>query len=226
MISKKMIQYKILALPVLKLANSIRVSFANLPVDKFLNNSEPYKYRYRRYGSAIVINSTIIWNSGPEIFLQDKKINQYAGNIVRTFPPLEPHLKTFIRDNIILLVIRNIIPVGNYEVGAHQIRVTANDKYMGKPAPEGIHQDGFDYVSVSCIENNNVAGGISLLIDSKDYNKKILEKELKNGDILIFNDRTYAHYTSPIVPKIPGNCYRDVIVTTYKLITQEQNETK
>ena len=219
-----MIQYKILALPVSKLVNSIRISFNNLPVDKFLNDSETYKYRYRRYSSATVMNSTIIWNNSSESFLQDKKINQYAGGVTRVFSPLEPHLKTFIGDNIISVVIGNIIPAyGNYEVGAHQIRIIANDKYMGKPTPEGIHQDGFDYVAVLCIDISNVAGGTSVLVDSKDHNKKLLEKELKSGDVLVFNDRTYAHYTSPIVPKIPGSCYRDVIVTTYKII-QEQNE--
>jgi hypothetical protein len=213
-----MIQYKIIALPISKLTNSVRTSFNNLPVDKFLSNSESYKYRYRRYSSASVVDSTLIWSNSTEAFLQDKKINQYAGGVIRAFPPLEQLLKRFIGDNIILFIIGNtIIPAGNYEIGAHQIRITANDKYMGKPAPEGIHQDGFDYVAVSCIDIDNVTGGTSLLVDSKDYNKKLLEKELKSRDILVFNDRIYAHYTSPIVPKIPGNCYRDVIVTTYKL---------
>ena len=217
--SNNMMQYTTLSMQVDKLDNSIIHSFKNLPVDEFLNANEPYKYRYRRYGSAKVIDSLILWKHIPESFLQNAKINKYAGDISRSFPTLEADLQRFVGDHIISLVIDKSIPSGNYEIGVHQIRITANDQYMGKPAPEGIHQDGFDYVAVSCIDMDNIVGGTSVLVDPKDHRKTFLEKELSCGEILVFNDRSYAHYASPIVPKIPGNCYRDVIVTTYKKIS-------
>lgn len=89
---------------------------------------------------------------------------------------------------------------------------------MEKPTPEGIHQDGFDYVAVACIDTNNIVGGVSLLVDPGKHSTKYLEAELKSGNILLFNDRTYARHAAPIVSKIPGNGYRDVVVTTYNKI--------
>lgn len=211
-----MLKYKLLSLPLITINDGIYDSFENLPVDEFLNIDEPYQYRYRRYGSGEIANNKLVWKTDSDSFTQDKKINQYAGNISREFPPLDSLLRDFIQEKIIFSVVGKVIPKAIYAIGAHQIRITANNKYMGKPAPEGIHQDGFDYVAVTCVNSDNVVGGNSILVDSNDYKKTFLEKELTPGEILIFDDKAYAHYASPIVPKIPGNCYRDVIVTTYK----------
>ena len=53
------------------------------------------------------------------------------------------------------IVASNIIPTlaaqlpgDEFTIGVHQIRIIANDDDMGKPAPEGIHRDGFDFVAV------------------------------------------------------------------------------
>jgi len=87
---------------------------------------------------------------------------------------------------------------------------------MGKPAPEGIHQDGFDYVMVSCLSLKNVSGGDSILVDAKNHSQIIYDKALEETECLLFNDRAYAHYASPIIPKMPGICTRDVFVTTFQ----------
>ena len=105
----------------------------------------------------------------------------------------------------------------------HQIRIVANELNQGMPTPEGIHQDGFDFVTVSCIDTANVSGGISFILDSRDHTKVAFEGTLLPGMLLIFSDRTFAHYTSNISPKLPGEAHRDVIVTTFQCLNTKQN---
>lgn len=207
--------YDLLRMPVLNLDPELFDSFQKLPVDQFLNTNEPFQYRFRRYGSGSIKNLQVSWDEQQTCFLQNENLNNYAGGVNRNFPPLEEQTKKFIIKNIITPIMYEFLPKSDYTFGAHQIRIKANDQYMGRPAPEGIHQDGFDYVAVCCINANNVTGGDSILVDVNDYNKKLVDTELRAGEILIFNDKTFAHYASPIVPKCPGDAYRDVIVTTY-----------
>ena len=210
--------YQLLRMPLLNMDLDLTKSFNSLPVDKFLKEDEPFKYRFRRYGSGYIKNLEVTWNKGESDFVQQETLNNYAGGVKRGFPELTFDTKDFIFKNIIRPILYEFLPSDDYSFGAHQIRIKANDSYMGKPAPEGIHQDGFDYVAVCCIETNNVTGGDSILVDNNNYNKKLLDTELRAGEILIFNDKEFAHYASPIVPKCPGDAYRDVIVTTYSKI--------
>lgn len=214
-----MTEYQLLKLPKTELNKDlISLSFNNLPADTFLRKNEPYEYRYRRYDSGEIIKSELKWDNTPNDFLQDTSINSYVGGVSRKFATLEPTIKIFVSNIIVKRIVEKSIPKNNYKLGVHQIRIRANDNFIGKPAPEGIHQDGFDYVAVSCIDLNNISGGTSVLVDSQDYKKIYLSKDLEKGETLVFNDKTFAHYASPIVPKVPGEGYRDVIVTTYAKI--------
>lgn len=52
--------------------------------------------------------------------------------------------------------------VKSLDVTAHQVRIVARDRHAGDNAPEGIHQDGADYiVSAIVINKQNITGGIS-----------------------------------------------------------------
>ena len=211
-------KYKVLRIDEKELDPSILDSFNNLPKDEFLKKDEKFIYRYRRYGLGIISGYLIEWNSNDNNFLQSTELNHYVGGINRKFEFIERIVQIFVANVLVKNVLGNFIPEGKYSIGTHQMRIKANDYYMGKPAPEGIHQDGFDYVTVSCINTYNVTGGTSILVDAMNYKTVFFEKNLRKGEILMFDDRRYAHYTSPIVPKIPGECFRDVIVNTYKKI--------
>ncbi len=211
-------KYKILKIEEEKLNSYILGSFDNLPKDEFLKKDEDFIYRYRRYGSGIVSGSIVKWDSNDNNFLQSTELNHYVGGVARKFEFIEHTAQIFIANVLVRNILGKFIPEGKYSLGAHQIRIRANNYHMGKPAPEGIHQDGFDYVAVSCINMYNITGGTSILVDATNYKTVLLEKNLTRGEVLIFDDKRYAHYASPIVPKIPGECFRDVIVTTYKKI--------
>jgi hypothetical protein len=146
--------------------------------------------------------------------VQSKELNEYSGDIKRKFEPVTEEVRNYLGKKLIPLITRSL-PKNNYEIGLHQIRTLTNNKNMGKPAPEGAHQDGFDYVCVICANYHNITGGNSLLVNPLNHKETLFNTVLTPSEAILFDDRIYAHYASPIVPLLPGNGHRDVFVITF-----------
>lgn len=187
-------------------------SFNDLNEDTYLKS--PFKFRKRSYSKGEIINGQFIWTSESIDFHQTRKLNSYLGGISRQYPPLPDSIREEVYTQIVMNAY-NALPQGNYDIGIHQIRTLANTDNPGIPTPEGIHQDGFDYVTVTCIQTCNLSGGITVLFDAKDHTHITFEGPLHPGMQIIFSDKTFAHYTSNITPKIPGIALRDVFVVTF-----------
>lgn len=68
------------------------------------------------------------------------------------------------------------------DVYAHQVTVVARPGQHGHPAPEGLHQDGADFiVSAVVIERDNVTGGVSRVFDGRE-GTLVVETELQRGE--------------------------------------------
>ncbi|MBN8523546.1 MAG: 2OG-Fe dioxygenase family protein [Rickettsiales bacterium] len=195
-----------------ELDKTVKTTFNYLPEDHYLKSSK--KFRKRRYSTGSIIDNIFSWDTAISEFEQNILNNNYLGGIKRKYESLCSTIKSFVSDKLIQKIILSL-PNRNYKVGVHQIRVIANDTTMGVPVPEGIHQDGFDYVFILCVSNKNVIGGNSILLTSKNYKDIFFEYVLQPKDCLLINDRKLFHYTSPIVPKLPGKCTRDVIIITF-----------
>jgi hypothetical protein len=50
-------------------------------------------------------------------------------------------------------------------VRVHQIRIVALPGEPGLPAPEGVHQDGTDFLALHLVRRQNVAGAESTIYD-------------------------------------------------------------
>lgn len=198
-----------------KIESFIQATFDYLPNDNYLKSNK--KFRKRLYSAGTIINNIFEWDLIIREFEQSSVNNDYLGDIKRQYKPLSNTIKFFVQNKLIHHVIVHL-PRLNYKIGVHQIRVIADNTTMGIPVPEGIHQDGFDYVFILCVSNINVAGGNSILFNSKHYEDILFEYILQPTDCLLLNDRKLFHYVSPIVPKLPGNCSRDVIVMTFEKI--------
>lgn len=71
---------------------------------------------------------------------------------------------------------------------AHQVTVAARPRQSGHPAPEGLHQDGADFiVSAMVVERANVRGGTSRVYDGKG-GTPVLEVELQRGEGILQMD--------------------------------------
>ncbi|CAG9463469.1 unnamed protein product [Pedinophyceae sp. YPF-701] len=86
----------------------------------------------------------------------------------------------------------------------------------GFPTPEGIHQDGMDFVSITCVSRDNIRGGISSLYYDKEDPEPFTALELPPGFTLLLNDRIIYHHVSKIEPLNPEEWgTRDIIVLTF-----------
>ena len=190
-------------------------SFSTLKVDPNMKKGDGYRYRAFAVGDILEGEASVSRHS--EVFNQSKKLNKYQGGIDRSFPLVDMDVAQAVARYIIMPYIYPKLPIADYHFGIHQIRTVTTDLITGRPAPEGIHQDGFDYVAVVCVEIFNITGGNSLLVDAKDHQRIVINQILQEGQMILFDDRSYAHYASPIVPLLPGQGHRDVFVVTLQI---------
>ena len=169
--------------------------------------------RYRLYSLVFTKTKTIVGNNR---FIQSKVYNTTErGNQIRHYQPINLIDDTTF-NNIIFQFSKFVFDQSNNYINyvtVHQIRVHANNEDTS-PVPEGIHQDGYSYVGILCVNRVNVEGGETCLYDTIACNK-FYTKTLDVGDMIMFNDRKVLHDVSNIKPIDKTKpAYRDVLVIT------------
>jgi hypothetical protein len=184
--------------------------FENLPLDPYIQG----KFRLRRF-SRFQGPPENFRRLAHKYFEQSATVNKLAGGVKRDFAELEDQIVAL--PDFQMLVARFVdfskIDPETTEIGVHQIRIVAAPNMVGEPAPEGIHQDGFDFVGIFCIKRNNLIGAETHLYEHP-ANPPIFAKELQPGEFVLVNDRRLYHFTSGIRPAGSGNGIRDVFVMT------------
>jgi len=90
--------------------------------------------------------------------------------------------------------------IKNIEITVHQTAIVSE---LGRPAsnsPEGVHQDGFDFIiSALVVERKNISGGISKVFGN-DKQTELLTEQLEAGSGIFQADKgsPYWHEVSPI----------------------------
>lgn len=191
--------------------------FQHLSPDKQAENA----HRSRRY-SQFTGPATALTELPHNAFIQSSNINYLAGDIPRDFSPLEPSLIELPQFGQLIQTVNDFFGFNpdKTTLGVHQIRITCSGHKKGLPAPEGIHQDGFDLIVICCIARHNVAGAQTELYPHPDK-KAVYKGTMQPGDIIYCNDRKLYHYTSPIeVEDAQSTGYRDMFVITVSLSDQ------
>ncbi len=191
-------------------ANCFAPFFDNLPVDPYIQG----QFRRRRF-SRFTGTPENLHRLEHKYFVQSSQVNKLAGGVKRDFPELEDHLielGEFQRLIAAFVDFSKIDPLVR-EMGVHQIRIIASKDEKGEPAPEGIHQDGFDFVGIFCIKRHAISGGETHLYRAKDQ-PPIFDKVLQPGEFVMVNDRTLFHYASAVAPVGDAEGERDVFVIT------------
>jgi hypothetical protein len=151
---------------------------------------------------------------GESSFIQSKKYNKFLGNSLRLYENID---KKVLNDDSFQRIIKKFISKintseKNYDhLYVHQMRVEVGDEEVNA-VPEGIHQDGYDYICISCVNKNNIEGPENEVLDL-NYNivyKSIMEP----GDNIILNDRKYYHNVTKLKKKSEGVGFRDIFVFT------------
>jgi hypothetical protein len=175
-----------------------------LELDRYL--APGATFRRRRYGRYYWSPAGDLLLGLPHArYLQPSRENSYAGGVEREFAPLlpettfNPFLIALLRCTFRCLPITRDRRTHTWEVRIHQIRIVASTDEPGLPAPEGVHQDGTDFLTLHLVRRNNVVGGMSTIYDLEG--RPIESYTLRNPlDSLIIEDSRIMHGVTPVHP--------------------------
>ncbi|MBD2387893.1 2OG-Fe dioxygenase family protein [Cylindrospermum sp. FACHB-282] len=183
--------------------------FNDLPIDPYVKG----KYRFRRLSRFMVSGDNLIKLPHGYLF-QSKDYNPLVGDIKREFAELDDAIiQLDIFKHLVLAFSDSCKLHPEAEIGVHQIRTTCSLTNLGNPAPEGIHQDGTDFIGIFSVDRDNIQGGETHLYNAKKE-KPVFNKILHPGELLLVNDHDFFHFTTPIKPQTDGQGIRDVFVLT------------
>lgn len=194
-------------------------SWGNLKRDEFMaDNGE---YRERRY-SVFEYDSVdkTLCLSQDQTHYQTKSYNTLNGGVDRVYEAFETDTITNpILSGLLSYTLDHVERIkgeSDWRIEAHQFRILASPEQSGKPTPEGIHQDGVDYVFVVMIDRHNVMGGITKVYTR---NGKLLNsfKMRRPLDVLHVEDQHVNHYVTAVKPLWDDQpAWRDVLVITFR----------
>ena len=175
--------------------NDIEKSFDRLPPDPYAEE----RLRSRRFSRFKLRENGTLEHRRHKEFMQTKEVNSYAGDIKREYEEIEDDIITHPLFIKMFQTLTDHTDIG-YDriIEAHQIRWHCQ-KNIKAPAPEGVHQDGFDFLGMFMITPYNVDGGEVMLYKSPD-SAPCFKKAMEAGEFIIVNDRSLYHNASPLVP--------------------------
>jgi hypothetical protein len=158
-------------------------------------------YRLRRYGRlrARLDGDTVrLTRLSHAAFRQDTN-PLYRGR-ARLFEPMraatlaDPALRRLVAFDVAIGEARH--PLGDWEVGLHQVRIVARGGDVGRPTPEGRHRDGHLFVGMHMLARRDCDGGVSL-VELSDGT--VVEFTLEHPlDTVVVEDAAVKHEVTPI----------------------------
>jgi hypothetical protein len=180
------------------------------------------RYRRRRY---TVLN----WKPGfgdyqivpDQRHYQSRHYNPLNGGIFREYQPFR---ESFLSDPVFSSLLKEagvqvqaLSPeVKEWRIECHQFRINANQTEVGKPTPEGVHQDGVEYVFIVLVNRQQVRGGVSRVysLEGKVLHRHKMRHPL---DFMLVDDHKVFHSVSNIQPRRnQTDGFRDALVMTFK----------
>lgn len=188
----------------------LRLYYDRLPLDPYIQGV----FRRRRF-SHFLGPATQLRRLSHMHFLQSKAVNQVAGGMKREFQELEegligmPAFQAMVASFVDFMG----IDAETREIGVHQIRILCSPDFAGTPAPEGIHQDGFDYIGIFCVERLRILGATTRIYPAKDQ-PPLFSRELQPGEMVFANDRRVFHFAEQVRPSSDQPGHWDLLVIT------------
>ena len=193
----------------LNLFYPLRLSYHNLPMDT--------PTRFRRY-QKFKVNCD---QNHLEFILNDDY--SFQQNVpddrckTRYFQPIESHVLNndfyyLITQILGLTIIHHPQPIQSLEVSVHQVRLIAGmeNNHQADNAPEGIHQDGADYIVSALIFNKyNIINDNSIIYNNNL--EQLYQTQLQEGEGIFQNDTDLWHDITTLQAQ-PGYLgYRDIL---------------
>ena len=166
--------------------NGVKDSFDFLPEDQY---AEP-GYRFRRYSKFTYKNGKLEFVD-TDHFMQSKELNSEFGDIERKFEPIMPGMLTY--DGFQNMFFAFNMHTGCTEIDCHQVRIVVPHDREVPAAPEGRHQDGYDYIGAFIVTRDNITGGKLMVWEDNHPDSPPIFMEDLHGGYGIIDDKKYWH---------------------------------
>ncbi|MGO9673289.1 MAG: 2OG-Fe dioxygenase family protein [Methylocella sp.] len=196
-------------------------SWNDLGIDAYM--ADGGRYRRRRY-AAFAASRDGLARKPHQPHYQSRDYNPLNGGIERWFAPVteaigaHPAMQAILRTCVDLF--DSLTPEGArplvWHVEIHQFRIEAHACMQGFPTPEGLHQDGVDWVLVLLIARENIASGMTSIHDlaKRNIGNFTLTRPF---DAAVVDDSRVSHGVTPVEPLDPARpAHRDVLVVTFR----------
>ena len=192
-------------------------SWNDLGLDTYM--ADGGRYRKRRH-AALRVTADGIERKPHQPHYQSRDYNALNGGIARWFEPISDAAG---QSSALAAILRTchalfdpLSPAPAWHVELHQFRIEARAGVAGLPTPEGMHQDGVDWVLVLLVARENVAEGQTTIAgpDRAPLGHFTLAEPT---DAAFVDDHRVFHGVTPVVPVDPArSAYRDVLVVTFR----------
>lgn len=198
--------------------------FDMAPVDKHF----PGRNRYRLMSRFSVEEDGSFLRIEPIPLFQSKTVNPLEGygGYARDYGELPEGLVRSSEFRTVMDMWRGVIPEDIPRFSVHHIRTVA----PGDPVPEGRHRDGYRWVGLYVARRENIdpVSGITTFWH-RETEAVAFTRTIQAGELVVFNDRKFTHYTTPIKSAGDRAATRDVFIITtpdHGEITTEADETR
>ncbi|MDP9095601.1 MAG: 2OG-Fe dioxygenase family protein [Pseudomonadota bacterium] len=195
-------------------------SWNDLGLDTYM--ADGGRYRKRRHAAFRASPDGIV-RKAHQPHYQSRDFNALNGGIARWFEPmLDSAVATATFQGIMRLcadLFDGLTPAPAWHVEVHQFRIEARSDTAGRPTPEGMHQDGVDWVLVLMVDRDNIAEGETSIhgLDRSLLGSFTLRAPL---DSALVDDHRVFHGVTPVRALDPAKpAHRDVLVITFRTET-------
>ena len=188
-------------------------SYERCPLDKYMGNQTRYK-RFSQYRLS-PDKQTGQWSFEKlphRAYTAFKEFNPIGGGIKRDHPPLEADFTGYVRLGIAGI---GLDDSEDWQINLHQNRTVATPEKPGLLTPEGIHQDGHEFVMIGILRRNSVVGGITRLWKSKDDKEPFWTGMLEPGQAVLLDDRNVWHDVTDVLPEDGKAGHRDIFIVSF-----------
>lgn len=201
-----------------------------MSADLHLFKGEGERFRkYARFSINPITRTLEIFDH--DLFFQEKKFDQLYGDIHRQFAPFDNQdyqnsfFQMLVIDSFEALPIPDSLRNQEFEVSAHMIRIEATSaSSLGRPAPEGIHRDGYHFGSIHLMGRENLIGAENNIYDLE---KRLIDTKtlVEPMDSLYFDDSAIFHGVNPF-ERVDQNRRgtRDMLILLYQPLSESPQQ--
>lgn len=187
-------------------------SYENCPLDEHMGNQTRYK-RFSQYRLSFDTDDGWQFEQLPHRdYTAFKQFNKVGGGFRRSYLPIEADLTGCIKTGMAGLPIDTS---EDWQINVHQNRSYATLEKPGLLTPEGVHQDGHEFVMIAVLRRHSVAGGETRLWWTKDAPEPFWTGVLQPGQAVLLDDRAVWHDVTDVLPENGQPGFRDIVIVAF-----------